>query len=301
MRVCPAFRPDDNSTRWIKLTAGARDPFVRLHARDQGGWARAAGLVDERLAFADIGKLLSESVRDVGLVRHRQIIDAGFWRRIDEVAHGASYLGVLAVGDRHRRCAAGAAVGQFIHRRHVLAAKQLAGLDRTVEPAGVDFADRHSQFLERHPKLARELAALFAQLALRAHVVELEGVDILLAVVGGAVPKHDDVTTVLERRYETVQISRAALRRHQQKNDPTRNNGRKPVHGRLRLKKCGPKPDSIGKFRQTTSARVPLPAVEKRYQKGVGSVTDEFNPIQSVSIAPTSASATTLPFTLASP
>src|SRR5215216_3434640 len=46
MRACPSLRPDDSSTRWINLAAGARDPFVRLHARDQGGRARAAGLVD---------------------------------------------------------------------------------------------------------------------------------------------------------------------------------------------------------------------------------------------------------------
>jgi len=41
--------------------------------------------------------------------------------------------------------------------------------------------------------------------------------------------------------------------------------------------------------------------LSKRHQEDVSCVANEFNPIQSVSIAPTSASATTLPFTLASP
>ena len=167
-------------------------------------------------------------------MRYRQIIDAGFRRHIDEIAHSAAGLGVLAVGIGHSRRAAGAAVGQLVHGRHILAADELAGFNRPIQPAAVDFADRHAQFLQRHPKLARHIAALLTQLPLRGHVVELEGVDVLLAVIGGAVSKHDHVATVLERRYETVQISRVTLRRRQQKNDQTQNDGRKPVHGRLR-------------------------------------------------------------------
>jgi hypothetical protein len=41
--------------------------------------------------------------------------------------------------------------------------------------------------------------ALVAELALRAQVVEFEGVDVLPAVIGGAVPKHDDIAAALER------------------------------------------------------------------------------------------------------
>jgi hypothetical protein len=67
------------------------------------------------------------------------------------------------------------------------------------------------------------------------------------------------------------------------------------------LKKRDPKPEQSDKFRQSTSAWVPLPVIEQRQQEDVGCMTDELNPIQSVSIAPTSASATTVPFTLASP
>src|SRR5437879_245786 len=83
------------------LAAGERDPFARLHARDQDGRARGAGLVDERLAFADIGKFLAEGVGDVGLVRYRQIIEAGLGRRVHQIAHGASGPGVLAVRVGH--------------------------------------------------------------------------------------------------------------------------------------------------------------------------------------------------------
>jgi hypothetical protein len=73
-------------------------------------------------------------------------------------------------------------------------------------------------------------------LPLRTHVVEFEGIDVLLAVVGGAVPKHDDVAAAFEGRYETVQLCRVALRRHQENNNPASNDRSKPVHECLRRK-----------------------------------------------------------------
>ena len=142
--------------------------------------------------------------------------------------------GVLAVRVGHRGRTACAAVGQRVHRRDVLAAKQLAGLNGAIELARIDVADRNAELLQRFAKLARHRAALLTQLPLRGHVVELEGVDVLLAVIGGAVTKHDDVATVLERRYEAAQIGRKTLRRHHEKNDQTRNDGRRLVHGCLR-------------------------------------------------------------------
>src|SRR3954453_308079 len=68
------------------------DPFARLHARDQDGGARGAGLVDERPPFADIGEFLAEGVGDVGLVRHRRYIETGPWRCVHQIAHRTSGL-----------------------------------------------------------------------------------------------------------------------------------------------------------------------------------------------------------------
>ena len=68
------------------------------------------------------------------------------------------------------------------------------------------------------------------------------------------------------------------------------------------LKKRGPKPDLLGKFSPIDlGVGLHYQRLSKRHQEDVSCVANEFNPIQSVSIAPTSASATTLPFTLASP
>jgi hypothetical protein len=83
---------------------------------------------------------------------------------------------------------------------------------------------------------ARHRAALLAQLPLRGHVVEFEGIDVLLTVVGGAVSKHNHVAAALEGRYETVQLCRFALRRHQKNSGPARNDRSKPVHECLRQK-----------------------------------------------------------------
>jgi hypothetical protein len=47
---------------------------------------------------------------------------------------------------------------------------------------------------------------LFAQLALRLHVIELERVNILLAIVRGDVPDNDDVAALLKLREQRVEV-----------------------------------------------------------------------------------------------
>ena len=69
-------QPNLVAPQTVRLIAGLRDPFVGLHACNQDRRTRIVRLVDERLPFLDIRKVLSEGIGDVGLVRKRLLTPA---------------------------------------------------------------------------------------------------------------------------------------------------------------------------------------------------------------------------------
>ena len=58
----------------------------------------------------------------------------------------------------------------------------------------MDFPDRHPNSPEGCSELTGHFAASVAQLSLSGHVVEFEGIDILLAFIGSDVPDDDHMT-----------------------------------------------------------------------------------------------------------
>ena len=53
--------------------------------------------------------------------------------------------------------------------------------------------------------------AALAQLPLRFHVVKIKRINVFLAFVGCAMAEHDDMTSLLQRRYKLARIFRGCL------------------------------------------------------------------------------------------
>src|SRR5262249_39396397 len=105
-------------------------------------------------------------------------------------------------------------------------------------------------------------------------------------------PKDNHIAAAFQRWNQPFETARAAQRRHQE-NDEAGDDGRKPVHGFLR----GKTPSRTERTRRGSSTDLERTSATKRLDGRSKQSHDN----QSVSIAPTSATATVLPFTLASP
>src|SRR5687767_932237 len=87
-----------------------------------------------------------------------------------------------------------------------------------MKAARVDVADRHTQLLQCCADLARGVAAFLVQLPLRTHVVELEGKDVLLAIVGSAMSKYYHVAAIFQRRNQCIQFGSLRSRQANKQN-----------------------------------------------------------------------------------
>ena len=130
----------------------------------------------------------------LGLCDDEDHVGAGGRRRRGELAHGRRATIVL---DRRDDQSALADVGGGGHGAE---AEQRAGLDRAIEHAGDDLADRDLQLAHRVADRAGKLAALIVELALLGDVREVERIGVSLILMGGAVTDDDDVAALAQGR-----------------------------------------------------------------------------------------------------
>ena len=162
---------------------------------------------DRGLAFAHLEPVLAEGLHDVGLVRDHDHRGARRGRRLDQLLQCRGPPRILVRRDHH------AGLGEVGRLLGVGEARQQGGLEGAVEAAGVGLADRHADRLERRAERLGGVAALVVQLPLRAGPLGLQGREIGLVGMRGAVAHDDDMSAALQFGRQRRELGLGRLRR----------------------------------------------------------------------------------------